>query len=109
MKFFGANIGKGGWFSESARHSLARKKIKTGKKKKKPIKTLTRKEAFHKYSKENPYQVWAYREDGSKFVAQFKNKKEAKRWAKITKTILGKTTTASKSHTGKKIRRGLFN
>jgi hypothetical protein len=55
---------------------------------------------YKEYKKTRPYHIWVYRDDGSKFVGHFKNRRGALSWAKATKTKksrLGKVTTASKS------------
>jgi hypothetical protein len=64
---------------------------------------------FKGYKKDNPYHVWAYRRDGTKFVAHFKNKAEATRWSKVTHSRLGNVTTASKSRPKRKASGGLWN
>jgi hypothetical protein len=51
--------------------------------------------AFKRWKKENPYHIWVYRGDGSKFVGHFKNKAHAIKYA--GKQKLGKVTTASKT------------
>jgi len=48
-----------------------------------------------RYKTENPYHIWAYRDDGSKFVAAFKNRREAVRWSRAIRGRLGKVTTAA--------------
>jgi hypothetical protein len=55
-------------------------------------------EAFKAYKARNPYHTWVYREDGTKFVGHFKDKKEAESWAKIGRgvRISEKTTSAAK-------------
>jgi len=53
-------------------------------------------EQFKDYKRRNPYHIWAYRSDGSKFVAHFRDKREANRWAGKTNTRLGNTTNASR-------------
>lgn len=59
-------------------------------------------------NKKYTYHVWAYRDNGTKFVAKFKDKADAERWAGKTKTRLGKTTDASKV-SRKSIRNDPFN
>jgi len=52
-------------------------------------------EGFKGYKKDNPYHVWVYRDDGSKFIGHFKNRAEAASWARRGKATLGTETTAS--------------
>lgn len=54
---------------------------------------------FKGYKEQNPYHVWIYREDGTKFVGHFKNKRDAMNWrnrfSKRSKIRVGNVTTAS--------------
>jgi hypothetical protein len=67
---------------------------------------LNDKERMRLYKKQNPYHIWAYRSDGSKFVAHFKNRKDAEKWAgnKNIKSRLGKVTTAAQTRKKRSIR-----
>jgi hypothetical protein len=67
------------------------------------------KESFKQYKKDNPYHVWVYRKDGSKFVGHFQSRKHAMSWAKAAKhpkELIGSETSAGKSR-GKRRETGL--
>lgn len=48
------------------------------------------------YRKTHTHKVWAYRDDGSKFLAHFKNGAEAEQWSNKTRTRIQVAHTTPK-------------